>query len=37
MDGRTKLNELYVVDRNNSTLDEDNEENYDEVIIDTKG
>ncbi len=25
MDGRTKLNELYVVDCNNNTLDEDNE------------
>ncbi len=37
MDGRTKPNELYVVDRNNSTSDEDNEENYDETINDTKG
>jgi len=36
MDGRTKPSEFYVVDYNNAT-NEDNEENSEEVINDTKG
>jgi hypothetical protein len=36
MDGRTKLNEFYIVNCSN-TLNEDNQENYDEAINDTKG
>ncbi len=37
MDGRIKPNELYAVDRHNNTLDEDNEENFDETINDIEG
>jgi len=37
LDGRTKPNELHVVDCNNNTSNEDNEENSDEAINDTKG
>jgi len=36
MDGRTNLNELYIVDRNNR-LDEDNVEKYDEAMNNIKG
>jgi len=36
MDGRTKPNELYNIDCN-ITSDEDNVENYDETINDTEG
>ncbi len=36
MDGRTKSNELYNIDCN-ITSDEDNVENYDETINDTEG
>jgi hypothetical protein len=36
MDGRTKPSEFYVVDRNNNASNEDNEENSNEVINDTK-
>jgi hypothetical protein len=36
MDGRTKPNEFYVVDRNNNASNEDNEENSNELINDTK-
>jgi len=36
MDGRTNLNELYIVDRNN-TLDEDNVEKYDEAMNNIEG
>jgi len=36
MDGRTKPNEFYIVDRNNNTSNEDNEENSNEVINDIK-
>ncbi len=36
LDGRTKPNELHVIDYNN-TSDEDNDENFDEAINDTKG
>jgi len=36
MDGRTKPSELYVVDYNNGS-NEDNEENSNEIINDTKG
>jgi hypothetical protein len=37
MDGRIKPIEFYVDNCNNSTLNEHNEKNYDEVINDTKG
>ncbi len=37
MDGSTKPGELYTIDCNNSTLDEHNEEKFDEAINDTKG
>jgi hypothetical protein len=36
-DVRIKPSELYVADRNNNTLDEDNEKNFDETINDTEG
>jgi len=36
MDGRTKPSEFYVVDYNNGS-NEDNEENSNEIINDTKG
>jgi hypothetical protein len=34
MDGRTKCSELYIVDRNNDTLNEDNVENSYEIMND---
>jgi hypothetical protein len=37
MDGRTNLNELYIFDLNNNTLDEDNIENFDGTMNDTEG
>jgi hypothetical protein len=37
MDGRTKPSEFYHVDCNNNTSNEDNEENCNEAINDTKG
>jgi hypothetical protein len=37
MDGRTKPSELYIVDHNNNTSSEDNVENSDEAMNDTKG
>jgi hypothetical protein len=36
MDGRTKPIELYIVDHNN-TSDEDNAENFDETMNDIEG
>jgi hypothetical protein len=35
MDGRIKPSEFYIADRNN-TSNEDNEENFDEIINDTE-
>jgi len=37
MDGNIKLSELYVTDRKNNILDEDNEKNSDETINDIEG
>jgi hypothetical protein len=37
MDGKTKPNEFYTIDHNNNTSSEDNAENYDEAMNDTKG
>jgi hypothetical protein len=37
MDGRTKPSELYIVDGNNNTLDEDYEIFFDEANNDTEG
>jgi hypothetical protein len=36
-DGRTKLNELYTVDHNNSRSNEDNAEKIDEPMNDIEG
>jgi len=36
MDGKTKPNELYIVDHNNDTSDEDNAENFNGRINDSK-
>jgi hypothetical protein len=37
MDGRINLSELYIVDCNNNTSNEGNEENFDETINCIKG
>ncbi len=37
MDGRTKPDKFYVVDCNNNTLYEDNQENSNETLNDTEG
>jgi hypothetical protein len=37
MDGRTKPNELYITNHNNSTSNEDNVENFDGAMNDIKG
>jgi hypothetical protein len=37
MDGKTKPTELYVTNRKNNTLNEDNEKNSDETINDIEG
>jgi len=36
MDGKTKPNGLYIVDHNNDTLDEDNVENFNGRMNDSK-
>jgi len=36
MDGKTKPNELYIVDHNNGTSDEDNAENFNGRMNDSK-
>jgi hypothetical protein len=37
MDGKTKPNELYIIDHNNNTLNDDNVGNYDEIMNDIEG
>jgi hypothetical protein len=37
MDGKTKPNELYTIDCNNYTLNDNNVENYDEIMNDIEG